>query len=415
MKKFTAMLLVLALALSLCACGGSKEPPLDPKYEPLINALENHEYEAAYWEVEALYRQAIENGDIPAPSNPQQEDWELMNRYENCARWLKNYVENGSLSIWISETDTNYEGSAALAYVYEELQNLGDVDRWLAEESVDFGFDGMVRDRQKLLDGFAIVPDQALKVTYKSVDNMGNENNGTYRLYIYDANGVLTREYLNSASLNLINYQHAGWLHYTYDANGRIESYKIADEGSNRVDAVITPTYDDAGNKVSETMKDNSGEYLYTYTNDAEGRVTLVEWSTKYDKYKIEYTYDADGNLDKAVKMSGSEQSDGTIRWANEYIYDYEYAGGVPTGMTYTYNYHSTKWDSDTRANVPYIYSTKTDTYVYTCDAQGRILTEEVTYGQTEYANGDAPKAPDVANRTINHEYGDYYFYAPVA
>ena len=56
------------------------------------------------------------------------------------------------------------------------------------------------------------------------------------------------------------------------------------------------------------------------------------------------------------------------------------------------------------------------DTYVYTCDEQSRIVTEEITYGITDYVSESRTDGkPTYASRTVTHTYGDYYFYTPVA
>lgn len=51
MKKIVALLLVVGLCLSLSACGTSKYETLYKKYQPLIDALENDDFEDAYQEL----------------------------------------------------------------------------------------------------------------------------------------------------------------------------------------------------------------------------------------------------------------------------------------------------------------------------------------------------------------------------
>ena len=406
MKKFICLFLTIALCLSLCACGGSG---VDERYLPLIECLDNHDYEGAIGYVSMFRQEAIENGDIVV-LEPQEKDYDLVNRYRNIANALQNYTPDSYFSVWDNTAEKSLNGNAALEFCYNELMALEDVDQWLTSDYFNFE-EGFPTDRAALLSRFAIVKDKLLYKNYTTVDNMGNKNANSGSTFYYDEAGTLVMEYIDYSDAeqrweNL--YYSSGYYRYTYDDSGKIIEAKSTDLENTNVYAVIVPTYDAAGNMISETITNNDGENVFTYTYDANGNRIQMDYVTDWRDYSVFYTYDAAGNLIQKDRYTYYYSSN--EKYVDQLIttvYTYDAAGNmtnaVVTNQWYNTTYENGKW-------VTNVYSEKIDTVTYVNDANGNLIQEVWQYGETVNKDGNTDK-PDLTSKTFDYIYGDYYIF----
>ena len=408
MKKILCLVLALALCVSMCACGG-----VDERYAELIACLDNHDYEGAMNQVMIMRQEAIDNGDII--TDPQDEDYDLVNAYYHIASSLKDYSPDEYFGIWADDLEDSLEDNAALAYCYEKLQTLEGVDQWLGHSAFSFlEENGIALDRQSLLDRFSMVENKLLTATSKTTDNMGNEDENEYGSWFYDENGTLTKEYISwNASVDrwedLISI--SGYYRYTCNDAGVITEIKVTDQSNTSVNAVIVPAYDAAGNMISETITDNNGTKTLTYTYDDAGNRIQMNYADDWNDYIVYYSYDDQGNLiQKDVCRNSSMTWNGeTIQYvSHRTTTDYTYVAGnkasaVVTNASYSWtissNDFSTQETSRTVDNVSYDY-----------DAEGRLTQETWQYGTTQYEDGDT-EAPQYATCIIEYTYGDFYIF----
>lgn len=404
MKKTISLVLAVVLCLSLVACGG-----VDERYTPLIECLENHDYEGAMGYVMMLRQEAIDNGDIVIVE-PQEEDYELVNRYQRVAYFLVNYTPEGYSSLWVEEMDESIEGVEALAYAYNELMALEGVDQWLNSEYFSFE-EGFPTDRAALLARFTNIGLKPLYANRTSKDNMGNENTNDNKVFYYDENGTLTMEYKNSSAANQVweeFYNNSGYYRYTYDESGKVIETKITDRENTSVYAVVTPTYDANGYLVSETIVDNYGEYVFNYTNDANGNRIQMDYINDWDNYSVYYTYDEAGKLIQKDKCRNSTLNDAPyVDTQTTTVYTYDEAGNC-TALTSNYEDNDFRWENG--GYVFYVYAQSTKTASYTYDVDGNLMQEVWNYGETVYYNGDTDK-PSTISATVDYIYGDYYIF----
>lgn len=407
MKKVISLLLLAAMALALCACGG-----VDAKYEPLIEALDEHDYDTAHSIIYSLREEAIERGDIVV-LEPQDEDYDLVNHYESIIWNIQRYTQNSSLHVSIPNSDAYLEDNDAMAYCYAQLKELGDVDKWLDSEYFDFEED-FPTDRQAVIDSFKIVKDVPTKVTRTTTDNMGNISTNDYITYSYNENGILTNTYYEWSAADLIwdgIFSISGCYHYTRNDAGQVTETKITDQAADSVYAVVTYAYDAKGNRISDTIRNNDGDHVFTYTYDTNNRMIQMDHDGEYNDYSVFYTYDATGNLiQKDVCTYYYPKED--VKFTNEQVttvYTYD-ASGNPTGATRTTKYFG--WNYDGGNYTPYVSHETIDSITYTVDSQGRILQETWQYGQRVYQDGRTGP-PQYATQVLDYFYDDYYIYDP--
>lgn len=263
--------------------------------------------------------------------------------------------------------------NASRAYVYEQFAQIQGSDEAAA-----------------VLDSFTIVPQMYTGSKYATVDNLGNENNGTWETFKYDENGRMI--YANSADELFETYGASDRLHFFYDDAGVMTEIKIAYNVETDVTAVLTPAYDENGRLVSISATYNNGTRTYTFTYDDAGhRISAVidqnvnggtdTWSV----YNYTYTYDDAGRLVEKVYSHSS-----TIQ-TTTYTYD-ENGFLIQETMveTYYYSYNGT---------TEYRY---TKTLTYTNDELGRPVTAEYTSDESGF---------NYQSYTITYNYEDLYFY----
>lgn len=434
MKKWIAFALVCVIALSLCACGGKidektqEKLDLYEKYKEYIQLFEQENYEELLNRITALYDGQQNGTEPPQEGGPEPEiptestgangltagEQAVLDAYAQIYAEL----QREHFSRWHDEeADLYYAGEAARTFWYEkyyrELQSLdlSVIDKWLGTEVLSGDVDW---DYAKLLDRFTVLEDVPLFQYSTTKDRMGNEKSDIYA-WIYAETGLIRyEEYMASGRkfemipsdpMNLFasNTEKAD---HIYDADGRPVQRKHYNN-SGDVEYLVDIFYDDAGNKVKETVRCNAGEADILYTYDDQNRLIKLSYQdsiniyNNYHEYVIDYTYDDRGNL---LRAENTNKYYGRIVAYEIDVYTYD-DSGKPVSCEHT---RQDLWNGvmDTQSE---------DHYTFRCDEQGRILFAEVAYGDTCYVSGSpngqagavAHNATNVTG-TFEFVYGDY-------
>ena len=308
------------------------------------------------------------------------ENWDSV-RFNRAMRLLNDYLKGYSFTI--GETYYSSTGDNTLPYLYSQFAELA-------------GY----AEADAILERFTIVEDVFLKSSVVSTDNMGNTgNSSTNETQEYNELGQVVY-YSGYTKLNRL-YGNSYGAYYTYDEAGVVSGINLG--YTDTVYVRITPTYDANGNKISEHVVNNSGEFDVTYTYDDQNRLVEIRrpYSSSYDPetyyYTWTFTYDANGNL---TGETYAEIWNG--RLDEDYVYTYAYDGaGNRIAETETRNYYN--YDGS-------VSSTYTHTADCVCDDQGRVIEKSWTYGSTVYSDGSESK-PSNASSVYTYTYGDVYFF----
>ena len=432
MKKWIALALVCVVALSLCACGGKidgktqEKLDLYEKYAEYIRLLEEKNYQELLNRIETLLNQQPVDGIPPQEGGPEPEiptestgaDGLTAGEQAVLDAYAQIYAElqREHFSRWHDEeADLYYAGEVARTFWYEkyyrELQSLdlSVIDKYLGTEVLSGDVDW---DYAKLLSRFTILEDVPLFQYITSKDRMGNEKSDIYA-WIYAETGLIRyEEYMDfgrkfemipSDPMNLFasNTEKAD---HIYDADGRPVQRKHYNN-SGDVAYLVDIFYDDAGNKIKETVQCNWGQADIIYTYDDQNRLTQLSYpdqlGTNTQKNVITYTYDDRGNLlraDKTITYYGP-----IVAYESD-VYTYDGSGKLVSGVHTRQNLWNGVMNTQSE-----------DRYTFRCDDQGRILFAEVAFGDTCYVSG-SPNGSEgnVANNatyvsgTFEFVYGDY-------
>ena len=432
MKKWIALALVCVVALSLCACGGKidektqEKLDLYEKYAEYIRLLEEKNYQELLNRIETLLNQQPVDGIPPHEGGAEPEiptestgaDGLTAGEQAVLDAYAQIYAElqREHFSRWHDEeADLYYAGEVARTFWYEkyyrELQSLdlSVIDKYLGTEVLSGDVDW---DYAKLLSRFTILEDVPLFQYITSKDRMGNEKSDIYA-WIYAETGLIRYEeymafgrkfeMIPSDPMNLFasNTEKAD---HIYDADGRPVQRKHYNNSGDVV-YLVDIFYDDAGNKIKETVQCNWGQADIIYTYDDQNRLTQLSYpdqlGTNTQKNVITYTYDDRGNLlraDKTITYYGP-----IVAYESD-VYTYDGSGKLVSGVHTRQNLWNGAMDTQSE-----------DHYTFRCDDQGRILFAEVAFGDTCYVSG-SPNGSEgnVANNatyvsgTFEFVYGDY-------
>lgn len=364
MKKSLAILLALATALSLCACGTVK--PLPPSSaEPEQTTLPTDPTD-------------------PLPAEPTQEEQNLLYRYA---------------SLYETITNSNYAVNLAEAHQCLIEMDKSVIYRWRDTEYAEICINEtqINWDIDEVLSNFVCVENVLLYSTYLRQDHLGNTVNfEEYEPLGYYSNGMLRKD----SSRN--------YLTYTMDENGRvIEIQHSINPGYGTAEIIsrTTLTYDENGNKVKESVMDRYGDIEQTlYSYDSQNRLVRVDYS-EYAGAEF-YRYDDEGRL--IEREAQTYTSSGKLRLQIIEKFEYDEKGHLKTGVR-TQNRYTESYYSE-----PKLDTYRNDEITYTCDENGNVVKEEIITGDThycaDYMNGQVDK--DIYGPEIReYVYGDYYVY----
>lgn len=315
-----------------------------------------------------LKQEDKKNGYNPAENNPlvpsvlSEEEDIALRQYNGIVHALNSY-DNGQIRLECFDKNKDIsvlEGQEALKYCYEMLPKLECVDKWIGTSNCYYGWDDPTLNwnRQELMEGISIVEDVLVKQQTVYKDAVGKETGKQNTYYQYDKDGKLllshTDDYYRH---NILTF---GWsvenqlvglpFVYEYDTNGVVEKIKLLSNNYKDVYYLITPEYDENGNKTCDTVVEINGDtWKYVYTYDDDNRLLYVNsenekgsdcnwiWTFKYDEY---------GNVIKIEKTNQYHMDEVT-----EYVYEDGYVYGSSSNV-----------------------STCFETYHVTMDEQGRIV-----------------------------------------
>lgn len=423
MKKIICALLALVLVLTgVVGWLAFRKNPYE-KYAGLFRALEEGDYSAAISYIAMLQLQGganiqpggNENGDSGKPTD---EERKLLDKYFMIYNYLTKCLDSGLTYVIEDDNGQNISGQEALQYCYETLPKLSAIDKWANSDYVNQYSEVESWDWEALLQNFTVIENVPLSIQCTVKDNLGNISTQSVTEWKYNANGTVSEIKGENEAKPIAHAKHS-CVWPEYDAQGRVVK-KTAGWSKNDISAIITYTYDAAGNIVTEHVKTNTDETEYTYTYE-NGRLAKIFWLNEYNnRYTIEYSYDASGKLVKEVKTCLRYISY-IAEWAKNSvtIMDYAYTDGVLTAGTYTeQGWYSNTMMADWQERLyEYVAAERIDQYTYTCDDQGRVLTETVipgnavdTYGE---GTGEILSKAKYESKTYEHIYGTYYIYTP--
>lgn len=275
-----------------------------------------------------------------------------LNRYENGRIRVNTYGEDGYINGELRDYD-------AMKYCYEMLPQLECVDKWIGTEHCLVGWDdpSLNWNRQELMEGISVVKDVLVKQNWIWTDAVGNEEGIQNTYFNYDEEGKLIFNHTDKNYLNF--YPIFGWsieneldghrFVYEYDDNGIIKSIKLVENDYKTTVFLITPEYDDNGNRISDAVVHKNGKsWLFLYSYDDGNRLISVDCDKSEDYHLTwHYSYDEAGRLIKEEKITP---------YQTEYVIDYNYDGNSVYGV-------SSNDDGSCR-----------ETYKIELDGQGNIL-----------------------------------------
>lgn len=365
MKKIFSLTLVLILSACLCACTVTTE------YSDLVACLDAHDYEGAI----SLIQDMASKHYASTPEDPlvQKAEQEKRQQYDRLISILENFSQPGAIiSIWADDLEKTLQDNEAWEYLYRQFIAMGDYE-----------------DCAQIAANFTVLKNMYLGHTSVTVDNMGNtvQNARTVR-YTYDADGRITTVKGNlHTKLNRM-YGQSGTVHIEYAGNDTVSSITLT--SGDAVTALITPTYNDGGKCISETILTNSGTATVSFAYDENGRLLSRTRTSGGSTCILAYTYNDRGLMIQETYSSGYGNQI-TLMETTDYTYN---ATGKLTGKTVT----DTSWG--------------TAIHQYTCvyNDAGDLIRETVTYGQTTFAD-DQLQPPTYTTEEITHIYQDFYIY----
>ncbi len=409
MKRILSMILILALLLSLAACGDDWDDRDDRDED---------------WE---------EPNPTPCPYDPETdiptpEEILLLEQYESILDVLETYVQEGWAVWYVGEEKVL--GPVALGFYYDQLAAMEGVDKWLEmpgfiENYQGFQPDGTAQeidaaivDRKTILSRFAVLEDVA---TLQQITR--TEQDGTVKVELlpywdYSQDGILIAENSRDPADPMLSYLGASTKPrlLTYDEAGRLHSSTCI---INDTPSFTTYYVYDAQGHISRIYRDmlDGRQYEYDISCNADGLLSKVAWGER-PCYERILAYDPLGRktTDTIYNYSSPYYKDAGT-WDETVYMEYTYGtGSNPVSAVYTYQdwvYRTVLGESEF-----YLESQSEDHYTYTYDEKGRPLKTTVDYGNEIYLReafmheaGSTGHVPRVKKMEINYLYGTYAFY----
>jgi len=425
MKKLFAILLCIAMMLSMVACGGNQDNSETPNNDQGNAGVSNEK----------------------PTGEPTEEEQRAIGNYVAALEALDKFAETGSWAnlsfncqdFGVAYEGDNYiiEGAAAAEKYYELISNLGAMDKWVGTE---YAVGETVNwDRQSVLDSFVIYENVKLSENYSYYDPAGNTESGEIAWY-YNTDGKLEQVRWDSTigekfhlysfvfdpietdplRLMMAEYDHRA--EPVFGADGKVTEVKIIGGGETMFLAKLT--YGSNGKVSAAAVTDADGRKgTLTYTYNDQKQLVEVSFSGDgltgnvyyweengtrgvygSDSFTYTYTYNADGTVATKTYTGYSQwYTDPVFFAATEYSYD---AAGNLSGAACKSNFNT---QSSSSNDLPFLF---TDTYTFTCDDQGRPVFATIT--STDIVRSDSftqpTKTPKIEVECI---YGDLYVYTP--
>lgn len=422
MKKLIATTLAIILTFSLCACGQDSTPTTGENQTTINNGNTENQ---------------TPSSESTEPATPTSEELAVLKEYETLINEL--YSVKG--------THTLFAHSVKVKDCYNKLvaMDLSVIDKW---RGTQYASANVEWDYNAILSSFVTLKDVMLGYKETTSDALGNfSTTEKSSNVIYDENGLtlymdipflmtdVYAEHSKQVSLSIIDGQFSfyeddplcfadnnerfpqGYFpkHYLNE-DGKIEKTEwrhLCREGhihvgqmSEEIIYLVTPTYDDEGKITSATVLSAGSvtPYIITYVYDDNHRLSEIcvdceddpEWGVWFV-----YVYNEEGLPTWVVKYSKPKKyfadPDFSVFGSKNDVYActlelfYDDNGHLKeaTQSNKKWNYTYKEWITE---------STMTDTF--TCDENGRILTENVQ---------------NTSGKNITREiiYGDYYIFNP--
>lgn len=419
-KKLMILALALVMALSMCACAGNDRDDDDDDDDDRNNRET----------ISDILQQPTENETIPVlpadpepmptiitePAEPTEEELAILNEYA-----------------WI-QSELRYASDEQVEYYYEWLRDMDRtaLDKWAGTEYAPAELDGNVIewDYDAMMARFAVLENVLLTQTMKTTDFVGNERKSGYEVeWYYDADGQISRienEYYAFKMIQDNVSRLNGDRCYTFDENGVATEirfgYGYEDAGDEifNTEYLMVRTKDENGNVILETVTDTRGDsYEIHYTYDMNSRLATIS----YGSVVYTYTYDEAGRLIRSECASYKRAYDTDIVDQKDIMeYTYDENGHLVSGQRsqekweYTVDKIEHGWlDYEYFVSDQFASTRATDTYAFTCDAQGNLLHITVTPGDTLYLTGNnagtVKYKAQYAAMDYEFTYGEYVTY----
>lgn len=289
-------------------------------------------------------------------------------RYYKALSYLNEYQDRGYFYIYTDNESIYYDGNKALAYVYSELEAVGDF-----------------QNAAGYLSRFTVLDEHYTGSVIYRTDNLGNTSSETLERLTYDEQGRITS---GKCAEFLRLYGVDRELQFSYADNSQISQIQYGN-----VTAIFVPSYDSNGRMTGVTAQYNDGTYQYSYSYNDKGQLVSNVRERNGYKNSYVYTYNDSGKLTKIVQ---------TYSWSSSFRYIY----------TTTYNYDSNgylaseKYEEVHQQDYNNSNTTQyTKNTVYTNDDLGRPATALVT---ENYTSGSHTQ---YAEQKIEYTYEPLYFY----
>lgn len=241
------------------------------------------------------------------------------------------------------------------------------------------------------------------KITYYAHDNNGNLyreiniNNGNIDqviTYTYDEQGNLISESYDYDYNGVADRIDA----YTYNEQGNLSTKNIDSDTDGVADETITYTYDEQDNLITESIDSNAdgiADQIMTYAYDNRGN--LISESIDFDTDRIAnqittYTYDERGDL---TETSYDRNADGFVDLIDKYVFDKD---GKLVSETRTDNNENDIDDPDS------------ETITYTYDENGNLVQETVNAGNDDALNSTVTYVYDAQNNLMEEAHYENFF-----
>lgn len=401
MKKTIALVLALVLCLSLAACGQQE------RYPEIADLLDAGDYEGAVMEIYKLYREKNPTEPIETTEPKPTVDRNVESKYRGIVNAANNWNEriaNNDRYQWFSayyyeyETDEDgaissyhigFDGTEALAWVYNTALELGDFEK-----------------AAEIASRFTLLENKLLELKFTHTDALGNLVEDSAIRYEYNEDGTVS--YQSSDSYMPAGmYRTNGTPEETLNDKGQVITITYK-SGDGKVNNIINYTYNEDGTVATEEYKSANGDmYNIAYTYDENGK-KIQATGVPYNEYggeqtmTVTYFYDEAGRL---VKESGVEDNPSGSRWYNEKVKEYSYdaAGNMILMRTYRLNYD--------RGEIDWVYEVKRWDYQY--DSNNQMTQVTYSYLGTYTAEGEYSSGGNGYVITGTPTYGIFYVYTP--